>query len=381
MTAVIDTRLDGSPGAIEQIGHFLGNTVAAHAQSWSDDIAAGRRRVLDGWHGEAADAFDATTLTARKAVDSYESQVAELAKRVATLGAVLAEVKNTMSEARRRASVAGLQVSGTRIQAQDAPGDQNTVWQELVAIVSSAHQRWREAVRTFASAWDSAAGDLVSVATGLVTGAASAGDMANTVYRLRSVVAREKDRLATAQRNLADSIKDGHISRPKDEIYGFVDEAAEASRGIKSAQDAMGKASTKFRPGLRVGAKLNRGLWVLGAAAAAYGVYDDLQHGESAEQAVVSNGGSFAASLGAGIVTGAVFGTIFEPPVGTIVGAALGAIVGAGVGIFTSGVIDHLYEDAAPGWADTLRAGVDEWVETGEAIGGLATGAWHAIFG
>ncbi|QAY59767.1 hypothetical protein ET475_07035 [Microbacterium protaetiae] len=54
---------------------------------------------------------------------------------------------------------------------------------------------------------------------------------------------------------------------------------------------------------------------------------------------------------------------------------------GGVVGLFTSGAIDHLFEDASAGFVDTVKAGWDEVSSTGEATGDLASGAWHSIFG
>jgi hypothetical protein len=206
----------------------------------------------------------------------------------------------------------------------------------------------------------------------------SATALSNTAYRLKSAIRLDQQRLATAQRNLADSIKDGRALVPKDDIYALMDEAAKVNTSIAEKHGAL-------RTGLRVGSKLSRGLLVLGVAGTAYGVYDDIQHGESATQAVVSNGGGFLAGLGAsafaGAVTGTAVGLFIAPPAGTIAGAVVGTIIGGAVGIFTSGAIDHLFEDAQAGFGDTLKAGMDEVADTGVAIGDLATGAWHAIFG
>jgi hypothetical protein len=100
----------------------------------------------------------------------------------------------------------------------------------------------------------------------------------------------------------------------------------------------------------------------LGGALAVGGIFYDM-HGpnqESAGQAVTSNLGGFAASVG----TGMLVGTAIGGPVGTVVGT----VVGAGVGIFTSGMIDELWESGGD-VDDALMAGVDSVVDAGEAIG------------
>ena len=85
-----------------------------------------------------------------------------------------------------------------------------------------------------------------------------------------------------------------------------------------------------------------------------------MEHGdESAAQAVTSNVGGFAAS----VATGAVVGTMIGGPVGTVVGT----VVGAGVGVFTSGMIDGLW-DSGGDVSEAFMAGVDTVADTGEAL-------------
>ena len=73
---------------------------------------------------------------------------------------------------------------------------------------------------------------------------------------------------------------------------------------------------------------LARGLGVLGPLAAGYGVYDDIQSGESTEQAVVSQGGGLLSGMVAGGATGAAIGTMGFPVAGTIVGGVVGGVTG-----------------------------------------------------
>lgn len=99
----------------------------------------------------------------------------------------------------------------------------------------------------------------------------------------------------------------------------------------------------------------------LGGVLTIGGIFYDI-HGpnqESVGQAVTSNLGGFAASVG----TGALIGTAIGGPVGTVVGT----VVGAGVGIFTSGMIDELWESGGD-VGDALLAGTDAVLDAGEAI-------------
>lgn len=398
MSDVLETRIEGSPDAIDDIGIFLSNTVAGHAETLGTDISSARTKALDGWTGAAADAFGSTTQTAQKATDTYGEDVAGLAGAVKTLGAALADAQKTMADARSSATDGGLTVSGTKIHgpgaapATELPADATTeqteaaqqavdaynakvgLWNGLVETVDGANERWQEALNDFAATWKSAAGNLASVTTSFITAGASAGALANSAYRLKGTILLNQERLATAQKNLADAVRDGRVVLSKDDVYAFMDDAAKA-------KNVVAESTSKLESGLKVGSKLSKGLLVLGIAGTGYAIYDDMQNGESATQAVVSNGGGFVAGLAAGAGAGAIVGSFIVPPAGTIAGAAVGAVVGGAVGIFTSGAIDHLFEGAADGVVGTLKAGWDEVADTGEAIGDLASGAWHAVFG
>lgn len=86
----------------------------------------------------------------------------------------------------------------------------------------------------------------------------------------------------------------------------------------------------------------------------------------------------FLASMAAGAGTGAVIGS-FVPVPG--VGTVAGAVVGAAVGVFTSGVIDSLFEEG-PDVGAALDRGTEALADTGQAIadapGALAgaVGGW-----
>jgi hypothetical protein len=97
-----------------------------------------------------------------------------------------------------------------------------------------------------------------------------------------------------------------------------------------------------------------------GGVLTGFGIWYDMEHGdESAAQAVTSNVGGFAAS----VATGAAVGTLIGGPVGTVVGT----VVGAGVGVFTSGMIDGLWESGGD-VSDAFMAGVDTLADTGDAL-------------
>ncbi|MGQ0573187.1 MAG: hypothetical protein ACT4RN_03165 [Pseudonocardia sp.] len=57
----------------------------------------------------------------------------------------------------------------------------------------------------------------------------------------------------------------------------------------------------------------------------------------------------------------------------------MGGIAGAVTGLYTSAVIDEVWENGG-GVVDAARAGWDAVADTGRAVGELAEGAWDAIF-
>lgn len=126
---------------------------------------------------------------------------------------------------------------------------------------------------------------------------------------------------------------------------------------------------------------IGRALGIFGVLATGYGIYQDIQDGESVGQAITSNVGGFLAGAASGAATGAVIGTFIGGPAGTVVGILGGAIVGTVVGAFTSGAIDALWENGVTAVSEAWEAGVDAVQEVGSAIGDLATGAWDALFG
>lgn len=140
----------------------------------------------------------------------------------------------------------------------------------------------------------------------------------------------------------------------------------------RAAQAARDADDARARPKLSTAAKLFSG--TLGAVGARFGIYSDIQAGESTEQAVTSNVGGVLA----GAAAGAVIGTAIPIPV---VGTVAGAVVGAGVGLFTSGAIDSLFENG-PDVGQAFDDGLEALADTGGAIvdaGGSAidtVGGW-----
>jgi uncharacterized membrane protein len=106
---------------------------------------------------------------------------------------------------------------------------------------------------------------------------------------------------------------------------------------------------------------------------AAGGIAYDIANGKDFDQAIVSGGVGFGAS----VLAGAAIGTAIPVP---IVGTAVGALGGAVVGVFASGAVDSLYENGIGAVGDAISDGASAVTDTGKALGGLAEDAWNAIF-
>lgn len=135
-------------------------------------------------------------------------------------------------------------------------------------------------------------------------------------------------------------------------FYSEVDDLmGRSGQAADEAADAKWAAKhPKLPPGLA------RGLGILGPLAAGYGVYDDIQHGESTEQAVVSQGGGLLSGMLIGGGTGAAIGTAGFPVVGTLVGGVVGGVTG----LVVSNEIDEHYESGAAAQAEADRQADEE---------------------
>lgn len=174
----------------------------------------------------------------------------------------------------------------------------------------------------------------------------------------------------------------------------FYDDLDRAGRLTAQSQAVTDDAARLVRAGKAAG-------WIVGGALTGVSIYQDMEAGESAAQAITSNGVGFAASVGAGIASGAAIGamvgTVFPGP-GNVIGVVAGAAIGGVVGIVTSGAVDSIFEngwDLGAAWengqqdlADTGAAvgdlAVQGWTAAGDAISAAGDGlsdAWDAVFG
>lgn len=417
--ATLETLVEGQTSSILGVSAWLRDTLARTATTTGEVATNQADRTQTSWTGDAGDGARGrmTTLADRTA------GLAEAATATATaldvLAAALGTAQGETERARGVASAGGLTVAGTVVHSPapaqpvpDLPAGSTSAeaqqhelamarhreatarlatWDEVVGIVEDARHRWSEALAAAASTWSANAGNLVGLTTNLLSTGAELGAIA-TVSRFSSAAAQSHTEQAAAlARHVDELAPDGRVVTSKPHWYDLYDQMRTQTALADDAARAAGSARTPVA--------LGRGLMVLGIAATGYGIYDDIQNGESPAQAAVSNGVGFGVSLlagaGAGAATGAVVGSFIPVPVvGTVAGAVVGTVVGTAAGLITSGAIDSMWENGVESLGDVGDAIADGWDEltgtvgdaasiVGDAAGAVGDGVkdvWDAIF-
>lgn len=383
MTSDIATDLPGDPQAIRDLATFLRRTWAPALDTHSTALTHVSSGAATAWTGASGSAFAERLTATYEASDGLAALAPGIGQALDALAEALAAAQQSIESARTQAAAAGLHLRtggivnpAPLLDALDQEQARALVdaWSTAIDRVSAAVQAWLDAVEAFIAQVPRLDADLTGITAELLTGTIETGAIAAASFRLTATRSFHLDNAARLSAHV-DALTAGGTARTSPQhLYELLDAADDSRRMAAQADDLL-------RKGVKVGSRLGRALTVVGFAATGYAIYDDIEQGESVTQAVVSNGGSMLAGLAAGAATGAIVGSFIVPPVGTVVGAALGTIVGAGVGMFTSGVIDHLFEEGADSLGAVASAGWEEITDTGEAIGDLATGAWDAIFG
>lgn len=382
----IDTELTGSPGSIEAAARWLEGSLAAAVGEGGERVVAARRAASADWRGASATGFVSRMGVAVAKIDLVHDGASSAARELAAYAATLRRLQARMAEIRAGARAAGLGVSGYVVEPPGAapshPGP-SPVGQVSPTLVDAhamaldafaAHQARVEAYQRAAAAAAAVREELRGGVLALedeyrgLTGpgmALTAMDIAGG-FRTAGVLANASA-LRTAGEQLGKQADDYLELITRDPRgFGNPDLDHWDAQKLKGADMAAEAKDVETRA---KGTALK-----LGGALTVVGVGLDLAAGESPTQAVVSNGGGFAASVIAGAGTGAFVGSFIPVPG---VGTAVGAVVGAGVGVFTSGAIDSLFEDG-PDVMEALDAGVESLTDTGGAIvdgvGGVVDG-------
>lgn len=373
----LDTEIKGNPASVETAGTWLTSTLAPEVDSSVDALGKARREAEADWDGPAGVAFAATMRSSATKTTTLHGQVTSTGHALSTFGSQLRTAQHDMSDVRQTARGAGLTVSGFEITdpgagpakpAYIAPGTRlpvaeadayNTALeaydahQVLVEAYEKACKRAKE-IRDAYERHSKAITDKyrgLSGAQWLLTASDIAGGISGGVMEFNASSLRGTGQyfseLSAKHLEWARNADPGVVGKTK--WYADLDDATKAGQSaddlVRSADDLKG--TSKSLP------------LKLGGALAVAGIAYDIHNGKDPVQATVSGGLGFGASVAAG----AAIGTLIPVPV---VGTAVGALVGAGVGIFTSGMVDNLFEGGDLG--DAAAAGVDAVKDTGGAI-------------
>lgn len=376
---MIDTEIEGSPASIQAAGRWLERELAPAVDDGVDGMNDARREAASEWLGDTGEAFC-------RAMSRGTTQIERVRRAAATTGATFIDYAGTletcqtrMSTIRSDAVAAGLTVTDKVIEdpgpgparpsatpSADAPAALIDSYNALVTRYND-HQLLIEAYNDLSTrageVWASIeqAWERVSAKDRSLDGASWTFTLSDVAGGLGGALAQvQSSALSTTSQYFKD-LSDDYLARLAQHARNgripnaaqFYDDLDTYTRMGAAADDGLSQASRLTRLGKAAPV-------ALGGVLAIGGAYYDYAHGgESAEQAILSNGGGFAASL----ATGALVGTAIGGPVGTVVGA----VVGAGVGVFTSGMIDGLFENGGD-VTDAAMAGLDTVVDTGAAL-------------
>ncbi|RVW08234.1 hypothetical protein EGT67_17675 [Prescottella agglutinans] len=386
----IDTRVDGNPESIRGAATWLRATLAPAVSAGVDDLYRARTTAQAGWEGTAGEGFASRAGSSAAKAEELSEAVTRYAQEFDNAAAELQRTQDRMREIRQAASTAGLRVSGDAIEepgpapanpgspptgsaattvaiesynlavaAVDRHADLVRAYEAAQRDTSAARELWAFTLQTLANVWSDITGKWFFIVADLVNGAA--GYLAD---RHVVALAEQSKFLAKEADKFLELARTAPAGSPASVVYRDLDLSRVLREGAdEAAASAIKSEASAGRIGLRVGGALS-------AAGVAYDIYN----GKPVEQAVVSGAGGFGASLAAGALAGAAIGSTV-PGLGT----AVGAVVGVGAGLFTSGAIDSLYQNGGD-VSDAIGAGVDAIGDAGAAVGGLAKGAWNAIF-
>jgi len=155
----IETHVPGDPAAFHALATFLRGCLADRIEALAAEAVGHRRRLADGWRGEAGMAFGVSLGRLVGACDQVAADVEAAAAQVDTLGDTLHATQSGLAALRGLAPSRGMEVVGTRI----LPGRLNdpllapmpdlrdftaasTVWNETRSAAEDLWRRWYDAV-------------------------------------------------------------------------------------------------------------------------------------------------------------------------------------------------------------------------------------------
>lgn len=373
----IETEIKGSPSSIMGVADWITGRLAPAIDGAADSMLAASRQAEGEWRGEAADAFGGAMRRGASRVDDGHEAARDVGRVLADYSGELSSLQGRMASIRDDARAVGLTVNGfvitepgpgparpgqladtasraalaahdADVAAYDAHQDRIRAYNRLA---EHARDVWSDAERAWervsaqdraldAASWTFALSDVAGGLAGATLGY-NASALRQTAQGFRTNAQQHLARLRSME------------TYPSRFAQQFYDDLAHYDDVVRSSGDDLARASRLARLGTAVPL-------ATGGVLTGVGIWYDMEHGgESAEQAVASNVGGFAASVAAG----AAIGTVVGGPVGTVAGVVVGGVVG----VFTSGMIDGLY-DFDGDISDAAMAGADALVDTGGAL-------------
>lgn len=353
----VDTYIEGNPDAVRSAAEWLRSTLAQKVSQTVEQIHSARTTASGEWNGDAGSAFVARMTAGATKAEGLETAILDSAHAIDAFAAELQRAQSEMQSVRDNAQSAGLVVSEFTIH---DPTTQEQITDYVVAHNAAEAARHIEklAADTVKNVWADISNKWFFVVGDLINGAAGSLLAAHS-----STLLRHSKFLADESAKFLDLAKSAPPGTPAASVYRDFD----ASRALASSADDAAKAAAAAEA--RAG-----GLGLkLGGALAVGGVVYDITQGKDVDQAIVSGGVGFGAS----VLAGAAIGSLIPVPV---VGTAVGAVGGAVVGVFTSGAVDSMYQNGVGSIGEAISDGASAVGNTGKAIGGLVEDAWDAIF-
>lgn len=385
----IDTTIQGNPAIVRGVSIWLRDSFAASVSEAAGQIYQARNSADAGWHGEAGEAFSGKMTIAARKTDELAAAANSAAENIDTYAAELHRAQEDMRRVRERAAAAGLTVNGDIIEepgkGPPTPGPPPTgiaATPEAVSAhsdsvaASNAHASKVAAYNT-AKTESEAAKNIAKIGADTLKNAwqdirqkwfLTVGDLANggaaaLAAKHSSILGKQAKFLTEESAKLLERARTAPASTSASQIYRDFDvgraAAYQADDVAVTAKNIDGNAA---KWGFRVG----------GALATA-GVVYDIANGKPVAQAITSGAVGFGASVGAGALIGSA---IPVPVVGTVAGAIGGAVVG----VFTSGMVDSLWQNGVGAVGDAIEEGASAVGEAAEAVGSAIGDAWDAIF-
>lgn len=384
-----DTTLPTSVPALRSAATWCRDQLGTGLGSAADALVY-VRQDRGAWTGDAADAFRARMSSVLESADSAAQTATSAAAALDRFADVVAQALAQLEGIRAAAAGAGLTLTpGTIVRptvpakpqdpgAAATPADAGRYQQ-----ASLAYERAQDRATAFATASTSVAGVHAGLADAeaeleRAVGAVKTLSIPAIDFAVGAAVGALTGQGATALKGQAAFLaSQAETLESRARLPGasgfpqqFYDDLDDAARLRVQAQAAADDAARLTRLGKAGGI-------VASTVLTGFSIKNDIDAGESTEQAVVSNVGGLGASIAAGAGVGMLLGS-FAPGIGNVAGAIIGAGVGGVVGIFSSGVIDGLYENNGEVMA-ALSTGVDDLWDTTKAVGDLAVSGGKAI--